>query len=73
MDLGRIGFASRRAVAYLGLATASGQRQLASHPSGVRFSPPRLQVTRWHAKWHPNEYMWTWGESNSRLSNANAV
>lgn len=35
----KFGFASQCAVAHFGLATTSGRRKLASHPSGVRISP----------------------------------
>ncbi|MFH1162269.1 MAG: hypothetical protein V1696_03280 [Candidatus Jorgensenbacteria bacterium] len=47
---GEIALASRRAVALLGLGTASRCRVLAAHRSDVRFSTQSAQALRFGAK-----------------------
>lgn len=58
---------SARAVHHLGASLSSD--------ASLRCSilPAQSTGARRHAKWQTNAHMWTWGESNSRLSNANAV
>ena len=62
-----VGFASHLAVARIGLATASGRRQLASHPSGVRLFPT-FSINRIKEPLGvPLFCMCRWEESNFRL------